>query len=87
MRFSYDCCDLLVGISLDEDDKLPFIGNFLKEEEIFSTYGKTLYGYLRFINSSLRNYHRFKRIESYNEYLDRIYPPIEILEEPGTDDW
>ena len=75
MKINKDLKELLEGFTLSEEDECPYLVNFMSKEKIFGIYGKNFYGYIRFLNDLLKSYFSYKRTESFQEFLDRLYPP------------
>lgn len=73
MKINSDLYILLDSIRVDGNTSLPYIGNYLKYNEDF---GKSdLTGWLYFLSFKLKEYRKSSTLESFKEYLDRLYPP------------
>lgn len=67
-------------IEVDENTDLDFMDNYISYMDGHKSWCD-LKGYLDFLRSTYQNYRNNNTYESFQEYLDRKYPPIEESEE------
>lgn len=67
-------------IDVDENTDLVFIDNYISYMDGHKSWCD-LKGYLDFLRSTYQSYRNNNTYESFQEYLDRKYPPIEESEE------
>lgn len=63
-------------ISINEDTNIEFVDNYISYMDGHISWCD-LKGYLDFLRSTYQNYRNDNTYESFQEYLDRKYPPIE----------
>lgn len=79
MRFSKVLCKLLSRIELSEDDTFPYSDNYFSEKARFPDFNNNYLDYIEFLNCMLKLYFKKKRTESFEEFLNGIYPPKEKI--------
>lgn len=86
MKLSKELCELLREVNLDENDDFPYLNNFFSEQRRYPDGCTTFFDFLTFLNDLLKLYFKRRRLESFEEFLNNMYPPKEILEDSGTED-
>ena len=79
MRLSKELCKLLSGIELSEDDVFPYAGNYFSEKGRFPDLNNNYLDYIIFLDCMLKLYFMKKRTESFEDFLNSIYPPKEKI--------
>ena len=75
MRIRKALEDFLIDFNLSEENNGPLMENYFTREKC--THCRTLYGYLSFLQNMLEIYHKGRHLESFEDFVNNIYPPQE----------